>query len=121
GILSAVVRAVTDAGFSPVYFGKIPTPALACCAFEKGWPSIMVTGSHIPFDRNGIKFNKSHGEVLKVDEQGILQAVARVRRAEFFLPAAQSLFDDDGKLDNMARPTLPPPSPEAKDEYIRRY
>jgi phosphomannomutase len=121
GILSSVVRAVTDAGFSPVYCGKIPTPALASYAFEKGWPSIMVTGSHIPFDRNGIKFNKSHGEVLKVDEQGILQAVARVRRAEFFLPAEQSLFDDNGKLDIMALPTLPPPSPEAKDAYIRRY
>jgi phosphomannomutase len=29
---------------------------------------VQITGSHIPFDRNGIKFNKSGGEVLKSDE-----------------------------------------------------
>ena len=28
----------------------------------------MVTGSHIPADRNGIKFNKCSGEILKRDE-----------------------------------------------------
>ncbi|MCB0384946.1 MAG: hypothetical protein KDD43_06105, partial [Bdellovibrionales bacterium] len=30
--------------------------------------TIMVTGSHIPDDRNGIKFNLSDGEILKHDE-----------------------------------------------------
>jgi phosphomannomutase len=24
-----------------------------------GWPCMIVTGSHIPFDRNSIKFNRS--------------------------------------------------------------
>ena len=41
----------------------------------------MVTGSHIPFDRNGIKINKSVGEVLKSDEAGITgESRARARR-----------------------------------------
>jgi len=31
----------------------------------------MVTGSHIPDDRNGIKFNMPWGEVLKADEAEI--------------------------------------------------
>ena len=31
----------------------------------------MVTGSHIPDDRNGIKYNKSTGEILKDDEAGM--------------------------------------------------
>jgi phosphomannomutase len=31
----------------------------------------MVTGSHIPDDRNGIKFNLPTGEILKRDEEGI--------------------------------------------------
>jgi phosphomannomutase len=32
----------------------------------------MVTGSHIPDDRNGIKFYRPDGEILKDDEPGIL-------------------------------------------------
>jgi phosphomannomutase len=34
-------------------------------------PTMMVTGSHIPDDRNGIKFNLPSGEILKDDEEGI--------------------------------------------------
>jgi phosphomannomutase len=30
----------------------------------------MVTGSHIPDDRNGIKFYRPHGEVLKATRRG---------------------------------------------------
>ena len=33
---------------------------------------IMVTGSHIPFDRNGMKFYRAEGEISKEDEQRIL-------------------------------------------------
>ena len=32
----------------------------------------MVTGSHIPADRNGIKFNKCSGEILKRDEASMM-------------------------------------------------
>lgn len=34
----------------------------------------MVTGSHIPFDRNGLKFYRPDGEITKDDEQAILNA-----------------------------------------------
>jgi phosphomannomutase len=34
----------------------------------------MVTGSHIPFDRNGMKFYHPHGEITKADEQSILSS-----------------------------------------------
>ena len=44
----------------------------------------MVTGSHIPFDRNGIKINKSVGELLKSDEPGIILEVERKRAAGRF-------------------------------------
>src|SRR5690606_35651145 len=33
-----------------------------------------VTGSHIPFDRNGLKFYRPDGEIDKADEQAILAA-----------------------------------------------
>ena len=55
GIAQAVERAIADADMKPVNLGTIPTPALACYALERGKGSIMVTGSHIPFDRNGYK------------------------------------------------------------------
>src|SRR5690606_32502326 len=82
-ILKAVIRAVQDSGLVVKYCGRLPTPALMHYGLRHGCPSIMVTGSHIPFDRNGIKFNKSAGEVLKADEPSILEAVARVRRLEY--------------------------------------
>ncbi|MDO6617607.1 phosphomannomutase [Shewanella sp. 6_MG-2023] len=60
-------------GFDVVYYGVIPTPALAYVAMQQNIPSIMITGSHIPFDRNGIKFYRPDGEISKQDEQSILQ------------------------------------------------
>ena len=119
-ILRAVVRAVTDAGCVVVRCGRIPTPALTAYGLSKNSPSIMVTGSHIPFDRNGIKFNRSQGEVLKDDEAPILRAVEVARRAEYQRPSDESLFADDG----MFRPPVPPLPPvetEARDRYVRRY
>jgi phosphomannomutase len=35
----------------------------------------MVTGSHIPFDRNGIKFYTAEGEISKTHEAAITRAV----------------------------------------------
>ncbi|MBH0066684.1 phosphomannomutase [Pseudoalteromonas sp. NZS100] len=55
-----------------VYYGVIPTPALAYKAMQDNVPSIMITGSHIPFDRNGLKFYRPDGEITKADEQAIL-------------------------------------------------
>ena len=61
-VMDAVCQAVADMGYHPVNCGRIPSPAVALFGFENAIPSIMVTGSHIPDDRNGIKFNKCAGE-----------------------------------------------------------
>lgn len=61
-----------------IYYGVIPTPALAYKAMQDGIPSIMVTGSHIPFDRNGLKFYRPDGEITKTDEQSILANTAKL-------------------------------------------
>ncbi len=58
-------------GFECDYQGFLPSPALALYGIKKGIPSVMVTGSHIPEDRNGIKFCTEHGEITKDDEAGI--------------------------------------------------
>ncbi|MFN4143000.1 phosphomannomutase [Aestuariivirga sp.] len=72
GIAAACAAAAQEARIEVVNAGVLPTPALAFAAQSLGLPAIMVTGSHIPFDRNGIKFYHAHGEITKEDEQKIL-------------------------------------------------
>lgn len=68
--------AVAAAGLEPVDCGTLPTPALALHAMALGGPAIMVTGSHIPADRNGLKFYTPLGEITKDDEAGINAALS---------------------------------------------
>lgn len=65
-----------EKGISTVFYGVIPTPALAYQSISDGIPAIMVTGSHIPFDRNGLKFYRPDGEITKDDENSIINADA---------------------------------------------
>lgn len=69
-----VMAAVTDAGLDAVDHGALPTPALALASMEARQAAIMITGSHIPADRNGLKFYRPDGEIGKADEAAILQA-----------------------------------------------
>jgi phosphomannomutase len=77
-ISAACIQTIRDAGREPAYLGALPTPALANFCLRQGCPGIMVTGSHIPFDRNGIKFYRADGEISKADEEAILRAEVRV-------------------------------------------
>ena len=70
-IAKACMAAVIAKGCQVVYCGQLPTPALAFYAKQQGMPAVMVTGSHIPFDRNGIKFYRAEGEISKQDEATI--------------------------------------------------
>lgn len=72
GILRDCAAAASALGIEAVDCGAVPTPALALHAMAAGAPSIMVTGSHIPEDRNGLKFYLKSGEISKQDEAGIL-------------------------------------------------
>lgn len=53
----------------------VPTPALALAAM--GAAAVMITGSHIPTDRNGLKFYVPAGEITKTGEAAILAALGR--------------------------------------------
>jgi phosphomannomutase len=72
----ACCAALEQLGISPIYYGVVPTPALAFTAMQKDIPCIMVTGSHIPFDRNGLKFYRPDGEITKQDELAIMSSKA---------------------------------------------
>lgn len=71
-IARAVCDAVTEAGVDAIRVGALPTPALALASMQAGAAAIMVTGSHIPADRNGLKFYVPSGEISKEDEAAIL-------------------------------------------------
>jgi phosphomannomutase len=118
-MLRACAQAIVDCGCQVENAGKIPTPALIAHAVSSGCAGVMVTGSHIPFDRNGIKISKSVGEILKEDEAAIIREVARVRAEEYSRTAAASPFDVHGML--KLAPELPAPDRAAEEAYIRRY
>ena len=109
-IMAAAARAIEDLGYAALNCGHVPSPAVAAFAMGERSASLMVTGSHIPDDRNGIKFNKPDGEVLKDDEAGICEQLVSVPRA---------LFDDRGCF--CAPPDLPPEDSTAYRRYVARY
>ncbi|MBD3786068.1 MAG: phosphomannomutase [Sphingomonadales bacterium] len=74
--IAAVVAEVAQAaGVDVIDCADVPTPALALASMGAGAAAVMVTGSHIPADRNGLKFYLPGGEVSKVDEAAILAAL----------------------------------------------
>lgn len=100
-IAKACISAAKSIGVEVDYYGVIPTPALAYVAQQHTVPAIMVTGSHIPFDRNGLKFYTKSGEITKQDEVAIINAKASFNQIEL-------------------RP-LPYPSKYAFESYLTRY
>ena len=103
-IMQAVRQAAADMGYTPVNCGKIPSPAVALYGIENNVPAIMVTGSHIPAERNGIKFNKPSGEILKADEAGIRRQLVGVDDSLFKdAKSFSSSFDEQWILSNTAR------------------
>lgn len=95
------IEAIKSRGYDVSYYGVLPTPALAFSAMQDSIPCIMVTGSHIPFDRNGLKFYRPDGEITKADEQSILNS-----SVDFRVPTQLSELVVDEKASN---------------QYIERY
>jgi phosphomannomutase len=74
-IAGMVADAARAAGLVVTDCGDVPTPALALAAMEAGAAAVMITGSHIPADRNGLKFYTPAGEITKDHEAAILAAL----------------------------------------------
>ena len=108
-IKRAVAVAICDMGGIVDDQGQVPSPALAYYAIESNMASIMVTGSHIPADRNGIKFTKRSGEILKRDEAGILENVRKERMRATREPEFKGLLKAESHTG------------ESRELYIDRY
>jgi phosphomannomutase len=101
-IAAACAAAAFDLGLEVVYAGALPTPALALYAAQTGSPAMVVTGSHIPFDRNGIKFYREDGEITKSDEEKMLGSLVAVPK-------------------HLVCAALPPPDSAVVESYVHRY
>ena len=63
-LASWLIGAMVDQGVSVTDFGMASTPAMFMCTVTKGYEfdgSVMITASHLPFNRNGFKFFTSQG------------------------------------------------------------
>lgn len=103
-IAALAMAAIEDAGYRPVNCGVLPTPALSCYAMARNAPCIMITGSHIPDDRNGLKFYRNDGEIDKHDEAAINMAYAALP-GDLVVRKAACL----------------PVNGDAVDAYVKRY
>jgi phosphomannomutase len=73
-IAAMVCAAAAARGLPVIDCGALPTPALALAAQRASCAAIMVTGSHIPADRNGLKFYTAAGELTKAEEAMVVAA-----------------------------------------------
>ncbi len=104
GIAATVADAAAATGFTAIDCGALPTPALALEAMRRGAYAVMVTGSHIPEDRNGLKFYRPDGEITKADEVAILAAL-----------------EDAAAASETSASVPATPEPDAVASYHQRY
>jgi phosphomannomutase len=113
-IMVANAQAATDMNFRSINGGKVPSPASAYYGIKMAMPVVNVTGSHIPVEpeeRNGVKFNKVAGEVLKSDEQPIKDQVVEI---------PMDLFDENGMFVKGTAGEMSAVEREVEDLFVKR-
>lgn len=74
-VYSAVQKAVLESGCNLFYCGVSTTPCMFLLLKESDWEcdgSVMITASHLPFDRNGLKFFTPEGGLSGSDIDEII-------------------------------------------------
>ena len=104
-IAGQCLGAIKAAGWTPVWAGNVPTPALAAYAMARPAPAVMITGSHIPESYNGIKFYRPDGEFLKADEDPVKARALEIEAEERDVTAIEP-----GR-----------PLDEVAESYVQRY
>ncbi len=87
-LLSAAAEGVLSMGADLADFGLASTPSMFMSTVTKGYEydgAIMLTASHLPWNRNGIKFFTRLGGMEKSDIAAILTSA----QADAFIPAVE--------------------------------
>ncbi|KAI3897274.1 hypothetical protein MKX03_036624, partial [Papaver bracteatum] len=81
----AVSRGLAGAGLDVIHYGLASTPAMFNSTLSEDEEffcpvdgSIMITASHLPYNRNGFKFFTNAGGLGKADIKDILERAARI-------------------------------------------
>ena len=75
-LCSWICEAMVSQGLEVTNFGMASTPAMFMSTVTEGYEfdgSVMITASHLPFNRNGFKFFIAQGGLEKADIKEILQ------------------------------------------------
>lgn len=121
-LLHAAAEGVSKAGAAVMDFGMCTTPAMYMSIITPGFQpdgSIMITASHHPFDKNGLKFFVEEGGLEGSDVEGLLRAAQELEpegmpiagpiTQKAFLPTYQELLAARirrGLETDMAKPLL---------------
>lgn len=127
-MMIAIARAIEDEAEAQGvevkidFDGKTPSPAGALRGQMENSIAIVITGSHIPFDMNGIKFYLAGGEeVLKIHEAPIKYQVAIAREEEYGKSWKDSAFDAQGMFKESPIYDVEANEAEALEEFKERY
>ncbi|MFA7116582.1 MAG: phosphomannomutase/phosphoglucomutase [Bacteroidales bacterium] len=77
--------ALACTGIRAYNFGLASSPALFMCTLDKKMPmtaGVMITASHLPFNRNGLKFYTSKGGLEKEDIARILEIADNIEEEQ---------------------------------------
>jgi len=118
----AVIQGIIELGSHVFDCGLASTPAMFMTTVTEGYEydgSVMVTASHLPFNRNGLKFFTKDGGLEKEDITNILElaqagafpkasAIGKATEVDFISVYAQSLVDKVRKeVNNPTHPMEP--------------
>ena len=127
-LMKAIAKAVEDEanalGKNIIidFGGKVSSPAGAFRGSDTNSFLIIVTGSHIPFNMNGIKYYMKNGEeVLKKHEKPILDGVSRARELEKTIGWKESIFDDQGMFKKEPAYSIDENEAAVRENYRQRY
>lgn len=104
-IFAAVRKSVTESGCDLVYCGLSTTPCMFVLLKESDWEcdaSIMITASHLPYDRNGLKFFTPEGGLESSD---IDEIIALAEKGEA-LPRRMGSIEEKSYMDDYCKKLL---------------
>ncbi|GKD34360.1 phosphoglucosamine mutase family protein, partial [Tanacetum coccineum] len=108
----AASRGIASANFDVVHYGLASTPAMFNSTLTKNEGflcpvdgAIMITASHLPYNRNGFKFFTNAGGLGKADIKDILERAANIYSGftpESLKEAERKAFSSISKVDYMS-------------------
>lgn len=118
----AAIKGLTEIGIQIFDCGMASTPAMYMTTVTKGYEydgAVMITASHLPFNRNGLKFFTKEGGLEKIDISNILlkaqnrefvesNTLGEVKEIDFISIYAEMLVDKIRRQVNSSKDYMRP-------------